>query len=79
MLNYMETTITKTVKGSTMKAIFNNNLSVIYFEAIDLKDQKDWNPETRYKYKIVIRHAENTDANVLFEEARFKEENLSNK
>ena len=77
----MQTTITKTVKGETMEAIFDNceTLSVRYFRALDLEDEKDYDPESRYKYEINIRHAENTDANVLFEEARFKQENLTPK
>jgi len=71
----MQTTITKTVKGSTMESIFDNcNLfSVRYFNAVNI-DENNYNPNKNYKYEITIRHAEDTDANVLFEEARFKHE-----
>ncbi len=73
----METTIFKTVKGSTMEAIFDNSetANVKYFKAIAPHDS-GYNPEEKYKYEITIRHPENTDANVLFEEARFKAEIL---
>jgi len=72
----MTTTITKTVKGSTMEFIFDNceTFSVRHFKALDLVNEKDYNPENRYKYEITIRHAENKGANLLFEEARFKHE-----
>ena len=76
----MQTTIKKTVKKATMEAIFDNCsiLSVRCFKALNLENEEDYNPENRYKYLITIRHPENTDANVLFEEARFKQENLIN-
>ena len=72
----METTIKKTVKGATMESLFESCdlFSVRYFKALNLKSEEDYNPESRYNYEIRIRHAENTDANVLFEEARFKNE-----
>lgn len=72
----METTIKKTVKGATMEALFDNCelFSVRYFEMLD--KLVDYDPEKRYKYEIKIRHAEGTDANVLFEEARYKQEIL---
>ena len=77
----METTIKKTVKGETMEALFDNShlVNIKHFIALDLRSEKDYNPETRYKYLINVRHPENTDANVLFEEARFKIENLTPK
>ena len=73
----METTIYKTVKGSTMEAIFDNSetANVKYFKAIAAHDS-GYDPEEKYKYEIRVRHPENTDANVLFEEARFKAEIL---
>jgi len=73
----METTIFKTVKGATMEAIFDNSeaANVKYFKAIAAHDS-GYNPEEKYKYEITIRHPEGTDANVLFEEARFKQEIL---
>ncbi len=75
----METTINKTVRGATMEAIFErcDLFSVRYFKALDLVEEKDFNHSTNYKYEIKIRHPEKTDANVLFEEARFKQENLT--
>ena len=73
----METLITKTVKGATMEAIFDNceTFSVKHFKALDLESEESYNPEHRYKYEINVRHADNKNANVLFEEARFKHEN----
>lgn len=75
----METTINKTVKGATMEAIFNNceTFSVRHFIGENITEET-YNPQSNYRYEIRIRHAENTDANVLFEEARFKQENLTN-
>lgn len=72
----METTIKKTVKGATMEALFNSCelFSVKYFENLTLKDNEEFNPAKNYRYKILLRHPENTDANVLFEEARFQQE-----
>jgi hypothetical protein len=74
----METTITKTVKGETMEAIFDNSetANVKYFKAIAPHDS-GYNPEEKYKYEITIRHPEGTDANVIFEEARFRVENMT--
>ncbi len=73
----METTILKTVKGSTMEAIFDKSetINVKHYEAIGVNDS-NYDPEEKYKYEIRVRHPENTDANVLFEEARFKAEIL---
>ena len=72
----MTTTIKKTVRGETMEAIFDNctAFSVRHFIALDLGNPSEYNPKTNYKYEINIRHAENTDANVLFENERFKTE-----
>lgn len=72
----METTIKKTVKGATMEALFNSCelFSVKYFENLTLKDDEEFNPAKNYKYKIMLRHPEDTNANVLFEEARFQQE-----
>jgi len=73
----METTIKKTVKGETMEAIFDNDLlNIRHFSAPNITEE-NYNPKCKYKYEITIRHAEGTDANVLFEEARFKQEILS--
>ena len=75
----METTIKKTVRGATMEAIFDKceTFSIRQFKAINLESESDYNPQSNYKYEILIRHAEDTDANVLFEEARFKQEILT--
>lgn len=75
----METKIIKTVKGATMEAMFESCkiLSVRYYKALNLESEENYNPEKRYKYEINIRHAENTSANILFEEARFQIENLT--
>ena len=64
----METRIIKTLKGSTMEKIFNNSnvLSVRHFEAPDM-DESKYNPDAKYKYNIVVRHAEDTDAKELFQ------------
>jgi hypothetical protein len=69
----MQTTIIKTVKGAIMEALFDNceTFSVRHFRALNLQSEADYNAESNYKYEITIRHAEDTDANVLFEEARF--------
>ncbi len=74
----MTTTIKKTVKGSTMEALFDNckTFSIRYYNAENI-DEENYNPNRSYKYTIVIRHPENTGANLLFESARFEHENLS--
>ena len=75
----METTIYKTVKGKTIESIFEEckSFSIRFFKALNLKNESDYQEEKKYKYEIKIRHAENTDANVLFEEERFKREILN--
>lgn len=74
----METTIKKTVKGETMEAIFDNceTFSVRHFNADNITED-NYNPKQNYSYTIRIRHAEETDANVLFEDERFKREILA--
>lgn len=74
----MQTTILKTVKGETMEKLFDNSnlINIRYFKAINLLNEEDYNPENRYKYEITIRHEENVDVDVLFEEARFNKEIL---
>lgn len=73
----METTIKKTLRGATMEAIFDNcqTFSVRHFEGQNITED-NYNPKQNYLYTIRIRHAEETDANVLFEEERFKREIL---
>jgi hypothetical protein len=75
----METTITKTVKGQTMEQLFDRSdlVNIKHYTAADLENENEYNPKTNYMYKILVRHPENTDANVLFEEARFKIENMN--
>ena len=65
----METTITRTVKGELMESIFNdcNSFSVRFFTAKDLESEKDYDPKKSYFYEIKIRHAEETDAEKLFD------------
>lgn len=74
----METTITKTVKGKTMERLFHKSdlINVKYYTIIDLAHESEYNQNSNYKFKILVRHPEGTDANVLFEEARFKAENM---
>ena len=73
----METIIKKTVKGSTMEAIFEScqTFSVRQYHADNITDG-NYNPKQNYSFTIRIRHNEDTDANVLFEEARFEFEIL---
>lgn len=75
----METTIKKTVRGETMEAIFDapELVNVKHYKAINLEREKDYDPKSNYRYEIKIRHSDSTDANVLFEEARFRIENLT--
>lgn len=74
----METRIKKTVRGATMEAIFDKceTFSIKQYKALNLESESDYNPQSNYKYEILMRHAEDTDANVLFEEARYKHEIL---
>jgi len=62
--------IVKKVKGSTMDEIFENSsmLSVRWYEIIGYDDKKDWNPKTSYKFRIIVRHPEESDAKTLFNE-----------
>ena len=75
----METTILKTVRGETMEAIFDSPelVNVKYYVATNLESEKDYDPKSNYRYEITIRHPDNKDANVLFEDARFRIENLT--
>lgn len=75
----METRLTKTVKGSTMEAMFNNceTFSIKHFKALDLPSEEEYDENYCYKYEFVMRHPENTGANLLFENERFRIENLS--
>lgn len=61
-----------------MEALFNNSgaVNIKHFKALDLENEDDYTPDSNYQYEITIRHPEGTDANVLFEEARFKQENM---
>lgn len=75
----METTILKTVRGETMEAIFDSPelVNVRYYVITNLESEKDYDPKSNYRYEITIRHPDNKDANVLFEDARFRTENLT--
>lgn len=64
----METTIIKNVKASTMVKIFNDstdNISVRHFDITTKEGVIKGNQI--YRYSITIRHAENTDADILFQ------------
>ena len=64
----METTIIKTVKGSTMEKIFNKSkvINVKNYEALNVSDTM-YKPSKKYQFEIRIRHAEDTDAEALFQ------------
>jgi hypothetical protein len=70
----METTIIKTVKGATMEQLFNDdaNCNIRYYKALNLKNEKDYNPEEKYRFEILIRHTEETEAEKLFQNAIIK-------
>ena len=67
----METTLIKQVKGSTMEQIFDNpdNVNVKHYKALSLHDENMYDGAKVYKYEILIRHAEGTNARELFESA----------
>lgn len=54
-----------------MEQIFNKatNLSIRQFTALTLKSDSDYRPEKKYKYEIIVRHADGTEAMLLFNEA----------
>ena len=65
----METTFTKKVKGGIIETIFDNStedFSIRFFNC--LESVENWDENKTYKYKIIIRHSENTDARKLLSE-----------
>ncbi len=68
----MESTIIKTLKGATMESLFDNSeiVHIKYFRALNLKSEDDFNPNSKYKYEIRVRHSETEDVNLLFEKAK---------
>ncbi len=67
----METTIIKRVKGSTMEKLFDNPeiINIRYFKAKIDFDKIKYNENSSYFYELKIRHNENEDAEILFENA----------
>jgi hypothetical protein len=69
----MTTTIFKTIEGFKMAAMFEANhpdMSIRYFYTdVEETEFKDANS---YRYRIVIRHNENTDAEKLFDDNLLK-------
>ncbi|MFA5300529.1 MAG: hypothetical protein WC389_20270 [Lutibacter sp.] len=64
----METTITKTVKGSTMEQIFESSKVLIIRHYKKIESQNIIHkPEQKYIYKIKICNPEGTDAATLFQ------------
>jgi hypothetical protein len=64
----METTIYRTIRGSQMEAIFeaqNETINVKYYNAG--VSNSEYLTSKKYRFEIKIRHAEDTDANVLFD------------
>lgn len=64
----METTITKTVKGSIMEQVFESSgtskISVRHYKVLGVTDE-NYDPEQEYEFEITIRHPEGTDARKL--------------
>lgn len=46
----------------------HEDFSIRYYNPLNLREGK-YSPSNKYRYEIVIRHTEGTDANKLFEEA----------
>lgn len=67
----METTIFRKVKGSDMETIFEHKshlVNVKHYEGMNIHDDK-YTPSKSYKFRILIRHAEDADAELLFTNA----------
>ncbi len=70
----METTIYKTIKGSQMESIYearHSDISIRYYNAEGVSNS-DYLRSKKYKFRILIRHPENTNANDLFDKAYCK-------
>lgn len=77
----METTLTATLKGSTMEKIFDNSkiLNVRHYKALDLKEEKDYKASKKYKYEILVRHSEHASPGTLLQQAIEEVENTKRK
>jgi hypothetical protein len=70
----METTFKKVVEGEIMESLFDashEDFSVKYFvnQTMEKDETLEFNPKTKYKYEIRLRHSEGTDAIKLFDQA----------
>lgn len=67
----METRFKKSIKGKIMESLFDNcdSFMVKFYNNLTLKEGDEFNEEKTYKYDILIRHSENTDAKKLLNEA----------
>lgn len=69
----METTIQTHLTGENMLKLFNEtDLNIRHYNATNLDDPKNYNPNVVYFYEITIRHAEGEDARELFYAAKEK-------
>jgi len=66
----METTIRKTVKGATMKAIFDSPelINIRHYRAENFKE-KDDKEDSVYLYEINVRHNDNENPKELLANA----------
>lgn len=65
----METTIYKTAKASVVEKVFDESevISIRMYEALNCNNNERCNPGSKYKYKMLIRHPEGTNASELFD------------
>jgi hypothetical protein len=68
----METTIKRTLKGKQMEMIFASDSGIRYYEALNIPNDESYSSRKSYKFSIVIRHPEETNANILFDEMKEK-------
>lgn len=67
----METTIFRTIKGSQMEQLFeaeHPDISIKYYSAINVLES-EYSNNKKYKFEILIRHGEGTNADELFDKA----------
>ena len=69
----MESIIFKTVKADYMKQVFETKSDICYIKFFDalVSDKSKITPEQEYKYKILIRHANNECPKLLFLQALY--------
>jgi hypothetical protein len=68
----METTIRKSLKGVEMEIMFetqHEKINIKFYENSSMKEDDEFRLLKTYKYKLLIRHPEGTDASQLFDEA----------